>query len=279
VPFGATSTHILAGSKNKVGVLSFLVLRDPTFITPMKPHLSVVIPIYNERDNLHPLTAQALKALTGQVPSFELIYVDDGSTDGSSELLDQLSHDHHEQVRVLHFTRNHGQSAAFDAGFRHAKGDLIATLDGDLQFDPCDIVRLLPFAEQYDLVCGWRQHRHDSLVKRVSSRIANKIRNAVIRDNIHDTGCSLKVFRRTVVERLQLFHGMHRFFPALARMHGFTVTEVAVPHYPRAHGQSKYGIGNRLFRSLYDLLAVRWMQNRCLRYTLKDPTVHVNRKP
>lgn len=232
--------------------------------------LSVVVPIYNERDNLHPLTAQTLKALSGQVPSFEIIYVDDGSTDGSGPLLDQLARDHAE-VRVFHFDRNYGQTSAFDAGFRQAAGELIATLDGDLQFDPADILTLLPLTERYDLVCGWRRDRHDTLVKRLSSRLANFIRITVTRDGVHDTGCSLKVFRKTVVERIPLFEGMHRFFPALARMHGFTLTEVPVRHYPRAHGQSKYGIGNRLFKSLYDLVAVGWMQKRRLRYAYKEP--------
>ncbi len=243
---------------------------------PLRPHLSVVIPIYNERDNLHPLTAQTLKALSGQVPSFEIIYVDDGSTDGSDALLDQLARTHPE-IRVLHFDRNYGQTAAFDAGFRHASGDLIATLDGDLQFDPQDILKLLPLADQFDMVCGWRQHRHDTLIKRLSSRIANAVRNAVVHDGVHDTGCSLKVFRRGVVERMPLFEGLHRFFPALARLHGFSLAEVPVSHYPRAHGRSKYGIGNRLFKSLYDLMAVRWMQRRCLRYRYRDSTLNVNR--
>jgi dolichol-phosphate mannosyltransferase len=230
-----------------------------------KPHLSVVIPICNERDNLAPLTAQVLKALSGQVPSFEIVYVDDGSTDGSGPLLDQLARVYPE-VRVFHFDRNYGQTAAFDAGFHQAAGELIATLDGDLQYDAQDILKLLPLAERFDLVCGWRQKRHDTLVKRLSSRIANAIREAVVHDGVRDTGCSLKIFRRRVVERIPLFEGMHRFFPALARMHGFTVTQVPVSHYPRAHGRSKYGIGNRIFKSLRDLIAVRWMQRRCLTY-------------
>ena len=230
-----------------------------------RPHLSVVIPICNERDNLSPLTGQILKALSGQVPSFEILYVDDGSTDGSGPLLDQLARDYLE-VRVFHFDRNYGQTAAFDAGFRQAAGELIVTLDGDLQYDAHDILNLLPLAQQYDLVCGWRRDRHDNLVKRLSSRIANAVRVAVTQDGVHDTGCSLKIFRRRVVERIPLFEGMHRFFPALARMHGFTVTETPVAHFPRAHGQSKYGIGNRIFKSLRDLIAVRWMQRRCLTY-------------
>ena len=243
---------------------------------PAGPRLSVVVPVYNERDNLSPLTAQITKALTGQVSSFEIIYVDDGSTDGSGPILDELA-SYYLEVRVFHFDRNYGQTSAFDAGFHRAGGDLIATLDGDLQYDPADILTLLPVAEHYDLVCGWRKDRHDTLVKRLSSRIANAIRNAVIHDGVHDTGCSLKLFRRRVVERIPLFEGMHRFFPALARMHGFTVTEVPVRHFPRAHGQTKYGIGNRIFKGLRDLLAVRWMQGRRLLYRYRGSSVDVKR--
>jgi dolichol-phosphate mannosyltransferase len=239
---------------------------------PARPWISVVIPIKDERDNLPPLTEQLLKVLgtheRSRTTPFEILYIDDGSTDGSSQLMDNLAAQY-PQVRVLHFDRNYGQTSAFDAGFRQAKGDLIVTLDGDLQFDPADILTLLPLAAQYDLVCGWRKDRHDNLVRKLSSRIAYGFRSAVLGDRIHDTGCSLKVFHREVAEKLQLFEGLHRFFPALAKMHGFTLTEVPVRHLPRAHGTSKYGIGNRLFKSLYDLIAVRWMQRRVLRYTLR----------
>lgn len=240
---------------------------------PARPWISVVIPIKDERDNLPPLTEQLLKVLETQdqsrMKSFEVLYVDDGSTDGSGALLDNIAAQH-PQVRVLHFDRNYGQTSAFDAGFRHANGELVVTMDGDLQFDPADIPKLLPLATQYDLVCGWRKDRHDNLARTLSSRIANVIRTAITKDGVHDTGCSLKVFRRTLVERLYLFEGMHRFFPALAQMHGFTVTEVPVRHFPRAHGISKYGIGNRLFRALSDLAAVRWMQHRYLKYRIKN---------
>ena len=238
-----------------------------------RPWVSVVIPIKDERENLAPLTEQLLKVLGSQEESrsapFEILYIDDGSTDGSGSLLDELARNHAE-VKVLDFDRNYGQTSAFDAGFRQASGELVVTMDGDLQFDPTDIPTLLPLAACYDLVCGWRKDRHDNLVRKFSSRIAYLVRNWVTRDHIHDTGCSLKVFRRAVVERLQLFEGMHRFFPALALMHGFTVTEVPVRHYPRAHGQSKYGVGNRLFKGLYDLLAVRWMRSRVLRYRYRQ---------
>ena len=238
-----------------------------------RPWISVVIPIKDERDNLAPLTERLTKVLAARAEShtapFEILYVDDGSSDGSSAVLDDLAA-RTPAVRVLHFDRNYGQSAAFDAGFKQAAGALVATMDGDLQNDPGDLDTLLPLAQQYDLVCGWRTARHDSLVRKVSSRIANAVRSAVTGDRVHDTGCSLKIFRRAVVERLQLFNGMHRFFPALALMHGFTVTEVPVRHYPRAHGVSKYGVGNRLFKGLYDLVAVRWMQSRVLRYKFRS---------
>ncbi len=237
-----------------------------------RPWISVVIPIKDERDNLQPLTDRLMQVLQAREESkaapFEIIYIDDGSTDGSSEVMDRLAAQH-QSVTVLHFDRNYGQSSGFDAGFKHSAGELVATMDGDLQNDPADIATLLAYTKDYDLVCGWRKNRHDSLVRKVSSRVANAVRSAVTGDRVHDTGCSLKIFRRRVVDRLQLFTGMHRFFPALALMHGFTVTEVPVQHHPRKHGISKYGVGNRLFKSIYDLIAVRWMQNRVLRYQIR----------
>jgi glycosyltransferase involved in cell wall biosynthesis len=188
---------------------------------------------------------------------FEIFFIDDGSSDGSSDLLDQLAAQHPE-VTVLHFDRNYGQSSAFDAGFARSRGDLVVTMDGDLQNDPADIGTLLAYVKDFDLVCGWRTNRHDSAVRKISSRIANAVRSAVTGDRVHDTGCSLKIFRRSVVDKLQMFEG---------------ITEVPVRHHPRTRGVSKYGVGNRLFKSLYDLIAVRWMQQRCLRYRIRDPKI------
>ncbi len=237
------------------------------------PWASVIIPIKDERENLIPLIEQLLKVLESREESraapFEILFVDDGSTDGSSALLDQLV-EQYARVEVIHFDKNYGKTAALDAGFKHARGELVIIMDGDLQTDPADIETLLPDVAQYDLVCGRRTVRQDHLIRKMSSRIANIVRNAVIRDGMHDTGCGFMIFRRAVIKKLPLFEGLHRFFPALALMYGFTVTEVPVRHYPRVHGISKYGVGNRLFKGLYDLIAVRWMQSRCLRYRIRN---------
>jgi dolichol-phosphate mannosyltransferase len=240
---------------------------------PSSPWASVIIPIKDERENLSPLLASLLKVMDSHERSqshpYEIIFVDDGSGDGSSDELDRLAREH-SQVQVFHFDRNYGKTCALEAGFHQSSGEIIIQIDGDLQQDSEDILKLLPYTASHDVVCGWRQQRQDGLVKKISSLIANRVRNSFTHDGVHDTGCPLKVFRRPVLERIRLFEGMHRFFPALALMHGFTVTEVPVRHYARIHGVSKYGMGNRLFKSLYDLIAVRWMQQRVLLYKLRD---------
>jgi len=231
--------------------------------------LSVVIPVYNEEDNLRPLWEELREVLEGTGRTYEVIFVDDGSTDRSFSILRELARgDPH--IKVLKFKRNCGQTAAFDAGFRMARGEVVITMDADLQNDPKDIPRLLEKIGEYDLVCGWRHRRQDPWLKRISSRIANFVRNKVSGDYIKDTGCSLKAFRRECVERLKLFEGMHRFFPTLARMEGFRVVEIKVNHRPRLFGKTKYNIRNRALRAFLDLLAVRWMKRRHLDYEVEE---------
>ena len=227
--------------------------------------LSVVIPIYNERENLVPLEEKLNETLAGLNLDYEVVLVDDGSRDGSAELIGKLQK-HNSRLRLIRFAENSGQSAAFIAGFRAANGRIIVTMDADLQNDPADIPLLLEKTEEFDVVCGWRHERNDPWIKKISSKVANAVRNQLSQETITDTGCSLKAFRRECVAPLVLFNGMHRFFPTLMKMEGFTVTEVKVRHHCRLHGQSKYNIRNRLWSSWNDLLGVRWLKKRRLNY-------------
>ncbi|HLZ44172.1 MAG TPA: glycosyltransferase family 2 protein [Gemmatimonadales bacterium] len=231
--------------------------------------LSLVVPAYNERDNLAPLLAEIRAALPGR--SYEVIVVDDGSTDGSSETLRALRQQY-PQLRIIEFERNAGQTAAFAAGFRAARGPIVVTLDADLQNDPADIPKLVDTLQRNGAtaVVGYRANRRDTPWKRLQSRIANGVRNRLNGEVIRDTGCSLKAFRTDAVRSLPLFSGMHRFLPTLIKMQGGTVTEVPVGHRPRKHGVTKYGMWNRVFRSLVDAFAVRWMQRRALHYRVKE---------
>lgn len=231
--------------------------------------LSVVIPIYNERENLVPLEEKLNDALTSLGLDYEVILVDDGSRDGSAELIVKLQK-HNPRLRLIRLTKNFGQSAAFMAGFRNANGKIIVTMDADLQNDPADIPLLLEKIGEYDVVCGWRHERNDPWVKKISSKIANAVRNQLSQESIADTGCSLKAFRRECFASLIMFNGMHRFFPTLMKLEGFTVTEVKVRHHSRLHGQSKYNIRNRLWSSWNDLLGVRWLKKRRLDYHITE---------
>jgi glycosyltransferase involved in cell wall biosynthesis len=234
-----------------------------------EPDLSLVVPVYDERDNLAILHAEIVAALAGRGERYEILFVDDGSSDGSAAEIRRLrSAD--PRVRLLSLARHAGQSAALDAGFRRARGRVIVTLDADLQNDPADIPRLLEALPGWDAVAGSRVRRHDSFVRRVSSRVANSVRNRLSDESIADTGCSLKAFRRAALDRLPPFEGMHRFLPTLLRMEGFRVREIPVGHRPRLRGTSKYHIADRLVPAFADLLAVRWMKRRRLRYEVKD---------
>ncbi len=235
----------------------------------MQTEISMVIPVYNERDNLVPLTGKILDVLKGKIDTFEIIYIDDGSNDGSSEILNELALQF-DVIKVYHFTKNNGQTAAFAAGFAKATGKLVVAMDADLQVDPEDIFKLIPYSKDYDVVCGIRTKREDGWIKKISSKIGNGIRNWLTHESISDTGCPLKLFKNEVVKSFYLFEGMHRFLPTLAKMNGFTVIEVPVAHYPRRYGHSKYGIGNRMWKGLKDALAVRWMQQRKINYWFKE---------
>lgn len=222
----------------------------------MSVELSIVIPLYNEEPNVAPLHAELSAILASMRVPHEVIFVDDGSVDGTFEVLRRIQAGDR-QVRVIRFARNFGQTAAFAAGFAAARGEFIVTFDGDLQNDPADIPRLLEIARMNDVVCGWRKDRKDDFLTRyVPSVIANQLIGLVSGVHLHDIGCSLKVFRADVVKPLNLAPGMHRYLPVLASQLGDRVTEVVVNHRPRRFGQSKYGL-SRTFRVIADLGKLR----------------------
>lgn len=231
---------------------------------PSSPAISVVVPLFNEEDNVAELQEQIAAVLMGR--DYELVLVDDGSTDGTVSRVQPSG-----RVRLLQFEKNAGQSAAMHAGIHHARGDVIVTLDGDLQNDPADIPAMIAkLNEGFDLVCGYRAKRKDTTFKRIQSRIANNVRSRFVGDGVRDTGCTLKVMRRECREALLLFNGMHRFIPALIRNMGYRVTEMPVNHRPRVHGVSKYGFGNRAWRATMDMFGVRWLNSRRTTYRIKE---------
>jgi glycosyltransferase involved in cell wall biosynthesis len=233
-------------------------------VPPDRPDLSIVIPLKDEAANVDPLVAELVPVLESTGRTFEVILVDDGSTDGTfARLAAHQGVD--ERLRVIRFARNFGQSAAFTAGFDAARGSLVVTLDGDLQNDPADIPRLLSMAAEADIVCGWRKQRQDDwLTRHVPSVVANWLIGAATGLPLHDNGCSLKVFRAEVVKPLRLEPGMHRYLPAIARqVTGGRVREVVVHHRPRQFGRSKYGL-SRTFRVLRDLPRLRGLMRRAI---------------
>ena len=235
---------------------------DPAFISGAKgvlPELSLVVPAFNESDNIAPLLARIHEALEEKGFSYEIIIVDDGSTDTTFGQL-QAAQETDSRLRLARFPRNCGQTHALAAGIRLARGRYVAMLDADLQNDPQDILRLLPLLEQWDAVCGIRLRRSDHWFRRLSSKIGNGFRNWVTRENIVDTGCTLKLYRHECLEDLELFRGLHRFLPTLLKMRGWRVTQVPVSHLPRIHGRSKYTVRNRIWKGFGDTLAVRWMK-------------------
>jgi glycosyltransferase involved in cell wall biosynthesis len=233
------------------------------------PALSIVLPVYNEVGSLGPLWQELVELLPSLAESVEVIFVDDGSIDGSAEILQRIVKDDH-RVRLIRFEANAGLSASFYAGLQATRGRIVATMDSDLQSDPRDIPMLMKYLDDADAVVGWRQVRHDSFLKRVSSRIANAIRKAMSGDHVQDSACSLRVMRRECVTAVPPFTGMHRFMPTLLKIAGFRVVQVRVNHRPRRFGRSKFGVSDRAFSAFADLLVVRWMMYRRLRYRIAE---------
>lgn len=232
-----------------------------------EPYLSLVIPAYNEEEVLPTLLQRVEASLRTLGKPFEVIIVDDGSTDRTPALLAEARATR-PWLRVLRMQKNAGQSAAFEAGFNAARGQLIATIDADLQNDPEEIPRLVQLLEekQVDMITGWRKDRQDTPFRRWQSRQANRIRNWITQETVNDSASSLKVYRAPCVKGLKLFRGAHRYFPTLVKLRGFTVLETPVKHSQRFAGTAKYGFGNRAFVGIYDLIGVRWLKQRWLRY-------------
>lgn len=232
-----------------------------------RPYVSLVIPAYNEQENIPTLLSrvEASLAMTGR--PFEVVIVDDGSSDQTPQLLAEAM-TRLPWLRVIRMQRNAGQSAAFEAGFEAARGEVIGTIDADLQNDPEEIPRLLPLLDEVgvDMITGWRKDRQDTPFRRWQSRQANRIRNWISQETVNDSASSLKLYRAHAVKGMRLFNGAHRFFPTLVKMRGFTCYETPVKHSQRFAGTAKYGFRNRAFRAFVDLLAVRWMKARFLRY-------------
>jgi glycosyltransferase involved in cell wall biosynthesis len=220
--------------------------------------VSVVIPLYNEEENVE-ILHERLDATMKLIGDYEIVYVDDGSTDGTLRLLEQIQA-RDENVVVLSLRRNFGQTAAFAAGFDFARGDVVVTMDGDLQNDPTDIPKLLEAIKEYDLVSGWRKKRQDSFSRTFPSKMANWLISKVTGVRLHDYGCSLKAYRRDVVKNLKLYGEMHRFIPAVASWYGVRIAEVETIHHPRLRGKSKYGI-SRTMKVLLDLVTVKFLQS------------------
>jgi glycosyltransferase involved in cell wall biosynthesis len=233
--------------------------------------LSVVVPVLDEEESLAPLWMELRPVLEGLGLEFEVVFVDDGSRDGSAEVIRGFR-ETDRRVRFVQLKTSAGESAATDAGFRAARGRWVVTMDADLQNDPADIPRLLAHLDRWDAATGWRVNRAggDGLLKRAASRIANRVRNWVSAETIEDSGCTFRAFRRECLRTLVLYRGFHRFIPTLLRMRGYRVVEVPINHRPRRFGRSKYGVMNRAIVAVLDLLAVRWMKSRTLRYEVVE---------
>lgn len=227
--------------------------------------LSVIIPVYNEEKNLYPLYEKLKNVLVKLKKEYEIIFVDDGSKDKSLVVLKEIK-DKDSRIKIIRFKKNYGQSFALDVGFKNAKGEIVITLDADLQNDPQDIPLLLKELNSYDVVCGWRRKRYDPFLKKISSWLANSIRRFVLKDKFLDIGCTLRAYRRETLENIRLFNGLHRFLPILIEYNGFRVRQIEVRHHPRFSGKSKYKFYRRLLKPFIDLWVVLWMKKNWIRY-------------
>ncbi len=222
------------------------------------PSVSVVVPVFDEVDNVAPLHAAIASALEGF--NVEMVYVNDGSTDGTGPALDALAQTD-SRIRIIHFVRNYGQTAALTAGIRHSKAPIIVTLDADLQNDPRDIPGMLEMLDEYDVVCGWRKDRQDPWLTRIlPSRIANGMISRLSNVPLHDYGCTLRAYKREFLEQIPLYGEMHRFIPIYVTWAGARLKEVPVRHHPRTRGESKYGL-SRIFKVLLDLTTVKFLRD------------------
>lgn len=226
--------------------------------------ISIIVPVFNEEDNVLPMAREVSEAMKNADRPYELLFVDDASTDGTWKKIDE-ARGRFAFVRGLRHAVNSGQSAALWTGIRGSTGEIIATLDGDLQNDPADIPKMLPELGKADFICGVRAKRRDSFVRRHSSRIARWARKSALKVDFCDTGCAMRVFKRRALEGVLPFNGFHRFLPVLVHGAGVKTLEVPVNHRPRVAGVSKYGVWNRLWRGIYDLMALNWLQKRRLR--------------
>ena len=228
------------------------------------PAVSVIVPLFNEEENVPILQSELRAALSGL--DHEIVFVDDGSVDHTVDQIETAPN-----IRVIRFEKNTGQSAAIYAGLQAARGATAVLIDGDLQNDPADIPRLLAeIARGADVVCGYRVKRKDTVLKRLTSRIANAVRSRFTKDGVRDTGCTLKAMRRECVSALVPFNGMHRFIPALIKGAGYRLVEIPVNHRPRRFGESKYGLGNRALRATIDMFGVRWLLARRLNHKIRE---------
>ena len=233
---------------------------------------SFVIPVFNEEENINPLYNELLAVIRRINTDYEIIFINDGSFDKSLDIIKTIA-DSNNNVKYISFRENMGQSAALAAGFHHAKGETIITMDGDLQNNPEDIIEMLKYYGNYDMVTGWREKRMDTLWKKIGSKIGNTFRNILTHESIHDTGCSLKIMRADILKRIKMFKGLHRFLPTLMKLERANIKEIKVEHRPRMKGVSKYNNLHRAKEGFFDVLAIRWMIKRHINYKIEEKNV------